>query len=248
MGPKFGQFIQRYAILSCAMEETTHIRLFLGEFATAIRKYFRAWIRDQGVIVWWNNQRSKISWHCLFKLKKQIENYVCMGNPWNNKVCLDMYIAKHFSFLKNNLLESSRTYFPFFNGSFSPPAVRIRVKHMWTRLRPQIWNADMFKKLPNTVFALLKGLSHEIGEAKGWFGWIWSSKLFKIKFIFNFNVVFTLTFLKMALNHVRFDLEFLSGVGFPGEEFAPGFFWNSRASFPLKLLQRSPERTAPAEI
>jgi hypothetical protein len=42
-----------------------------------------------------------------------------------------------------------------------------------------------------------------------------------MKFIFNLNVVFTLKFLKMVFSRVRFSPGFLSGAGFPEQEFAP---------------------------
>jgi hypothetical protein len=43
-------------------------------------------------------------------------------------------------------------------------------------------------------------------------------------FIFNLNVVFTMNFLKMAPICVHFGPGFLSGAGFPGEQFAPACF------------------------
>jgi hypothetical protein len=43
-------------------------------------------------------------------------------------------------------------------------------------------------------------------------------------FIFNFNVVFTTNFLKVAPIHVRFSPGFPPGAGFPGKEFAPACF------------------------
>jgi hypothetical protein len=49
-------------------------------------------------------------------------------------------------------------------------------------------------------------------------------KLFRIKFIFNLNVVFKLNFLKIVLSRLRFSPGILAGAGFPGEEFAPACF------------------------
>jgi hypothetical protein len=43
-------------------------------------------------------------------------------------------------------------------------------------------------------------------------------------FIFNLNVVFTTNFLKMAPIHVYFSLGFLSGSGFPEEQFPQAWF------------------------
>jgi hypothetical protein len=43
--------------------------------------------------------------------------------------------------------------------------------------------------------------------------------------LINLNVVFTKNLLKMAPIRVRFSLGgFLSGAGFPGEQFAPAWF------------------------
>jgi hypothetical protein len=54
-------------------------------------------------------------------------------------------------------------------------------------------------------------------------------------FVFlNLNVVFTLNVLKMASVRVRFSPEFspvfLSGAGFPGEQSAQAWFYNSGGS------------------
>jgi hypothetical protein len=43
-------------------------------------------------------------------------------------------------------------------------------------------------------------------------------------FLFNFNVVFTTKFLKMAPIRVPFTPGFPPGAGFHGEEFAPAWF------------------------
>jgi hypothetical protein len=43
-------------------------------------------------------------------------------------------------------------------------------------------------------------------------------------FIFNLNVVFKMSLLKMAPIWVRFSPGFLSGAGFPGDQFAPAWF------------------------
>jgi hypothetical protein len=69
-------------------------------------------------------------------------------------------------------------------------------------------------------------------------------KLFRIKFTFILNVVFTLNFLKMA--RVHFSPGFPPGAGFPGEELALACFYTSEelisgAFFPWRLLQRSSE-------
>jgi hypothetical protein len=72
---------------------------------------------------------------------------------------------------------------------------------------------------------MLKGYSHEIGQACRWFHWIdLRFKGFRFMFIFNLNVVFTTNFLKVAPIHVRFSPGFPPGAGFPGEEFAPACF------------------------
>jgi hypothetical protein len=43
-------------------------------------------------------------------------------------------------------------------------------------------------------------------------------------FILNLNIVFTVKFLKMAPILVHFSPGFLSGAGFPGEQFASAWF------------------------
>jgi hypothetical protein len=52
-------------------------------------------------------------------------------------------------------------------------------------------------------------------------------------FIFNLDVVFTTNFLKVAPIRVRLSPGVPPGAGFPGEEFAPVCFLNSRGA-PLR--------------
>jgi hypothetical protein len=59
----YTQKVQRYA----AQRGTTHIRVFLGEFATIFENIVG---HESGSYIWLfdgKNQRAKISWHCLFK-------------------------------------------------------------------------------------------------------------------------------------------------------------------------------------
>jgi hypothetical protein len=51
-------------------------------------------------------------------------------------------------------------------------------------------------------------------------------KGFRFKFLFNLNVVFTTSFLKMAPIRVRFSPGFPPGGGFHGEQFSPACFAN----------------------
>jgi hypothetical protein len=81
-----------------------------------------------------------------------------------------------------------------------------------------------------------------IGKACAWFHClVLTFKGFRIMFVFNLNVVFTLNFLKMALSRVHFSPGFpresylLQRVSRTLEELLYG------ASFPRRLLQRSSE-------
>jgi hypothetical protein len=50
-------------------------------------------------------------------------------------------------------------------------------------------------------------------------------KVFRIRFIFDFKIVFIWKFLKMAPIHVSFSPGFPPGARFPGEEFAPAWLY-----------------------
>jgi hypothetical protein len=58
-----------------------------------------SWIRDPGGIVWWKNRRSKISWHCPFKLRHSLCTFLSYSKYTAPKFSLATECANYLQLL-----------------------------------------------------------------------------------------------------------------------------------------------------